>query len=215
MLPAILAFGVVGYVLGALPFGYWVARRHGVDIFKQGSGNPGATNVRRVLGKGPGNLVFALDAIKGAVAVALPLVTAGFGFWEGAAGPGPAVAGLAGALLGHSFSCFVGFRGGKGVATAVGGLAVLLPGVVAVAGIVWALVFFTTRYVSLASILGALSLPVTAWLTEEPRPYLGLCAGIALFVVVRHRGNIARLVNGTENRFSRPAPPPPPSSPAS
>jgi acyl phosphate:glycerol-3-phosphate acyltransferase len=210
MLLAIAAFGAVGYLLGALPFGYWVARRHGVDIFRHGSGNPGATNVRRVLGKGPGNLVFALDALKGAAAVALPLVMSRLGLWEAAAGPGPAVAGLAGALLGHSYSCFTGFRGGKGVATAVGGLAVLLPAVIAIAGVVWALVFFTTRYVSLASILGALSLPVTALLTEEPRTFLGLCTGIALFVIVRHRGNIVRLLNGTENRFTRPTAPPSP-----
>jgi acyl phosphate:glycerol-3-phosphate acyltransferase len=208
MLLAIVAFGVVGYLLGALPFGYWVARRHGVDIFSHGSGNPGATNVRRVLGKGPGNLVFALDALKGALAVALPVVTAQLGLWEAALGTAPSIAGLIGALLGHSFSCFSGFRGGKGVATAVGGLAVLVPAVIAVAAIVWVLVFFTTRYVSLASILGALSLPLTAFLTEEPRAFLGLCAAIALFVIIRHRANIARLANGTENRFVRPSPPP-------
>src|SRR3954466_7340453 len=119
----ILSSAIVGYLLGSLPFGYLVARAHGVDIFKVGSGNPGATNVKRVLGSKAGNTVFALDALKGATAAAwpmLPFVT----------GPDARVMGLVGviaAVLGHSFSMFTRFKGGKGVATAAGGLVVLIP----------------------------------------------------------------------------------------
>jgi len=125
MVVPFLIAAVVGYLLGSLPFGYLVARAKGVNIFEVGSKNPGATNVRRVLGHGPGNLVLFLDGAKGALAVAI---------WKlqrpatAAVAPGdldPAlvlpIVGLAAAILGHSFSCFTGFRGGKSVATAAGG----------------------------------------------------------------------------------------------
>src|ERR1700678_1092524 len=126
-----------GYLLGALPFGYLVARSRGVNIFEVGSGSPGATNVRRVLGRGPGNLVFFLDALKGAPAAALPLLLSRAYLLRPppasaapAQGVDPAIVlgcvGLALAIVGHSFSCFTRFRGGKGVATAAGGLLVLM-----------------------------------------------------------------------------------------
>jgi len=211
MLFPLLSSGLFGYILGALPFGYLVARAHGVNIFQQGSGNPGATNVRRVLGKGPGNLVFGLDAAKGALAAGLPLLAAHLGWTQGlTAHPLPsAIAGLIGALLGHSFSCFTHFKGGKGVATTVGGFAVLLPLGLLAAAAVWALIFFSTRYVSLASIVAALTLPGIAYLFRAPPALLGISAAIALFVVIMHRSNLARLISGTESKFakSKPAPP--------
>lgn len=201
-----------GYLLGALPFGYLVARAHGVNIFEVGSRNPGATNVRRVLGRGPGNTVFALDAAKGALAAGWPLLLALGGV--AASGPGPlrtlaacagwlAYVGLAFALLGHSFSCFTRFRGGKGVATAAGGILVLMPLAAAVVAVVWVATFYASRYVSLASILGALCLPLAVLLLKHDAASLGVSAAVAVFVVVRHRSNISRLLAGTEARFER------------
>ena len=137
MVTPLLIAAIVGYLLGSLPFGYLVARAKGVNIFEVGSKNPGATNVRRVLGKGPGNLVLVLDALKGAMAAAWSLLryrpnASAIGSFEGPwsmlnfhvqgdAWVGMGLAGLVGALLGHSFSCFTKFRGGKGVATGAGG----------------------------------------------------------------------------------------------
>lgn len=206
--PLLIALAV-GYLLGSLPFGYLVARAKGVNIFEVGSKNPGATNVRRVLGSGPGNLVFFLDALKGALATAWPLFhvrgeAGSFNITFGAGTPAEtqaAVAGLIGALLGHSFSCFTKFRGGKGVATATGGLLVLMPLALVIGAAVWAATFYSLRYVSLASILAAVSMPVSAFFLGEKGLLLGLTVLIAVLVVVRHRTNIQRLLNGTENRF--------------
>lgn len=212
---------VVGYLLGSLPFGFLVARAKGVNIFEVGSKNPGATNVRRVLGSGPGNLVFALDALKGAIATGWPFVhvdstvsdaTKSFGISIGAGDAAViplAVAGLVGALLGHSFSCFTRFRGGKGVATASGGLIVLMPLAVAIGAVVWAATFYSSRYVSLASIFAALSMPASAYLLDQEPVLLGLTVVIAVLVVVRHRTNIQRLLNGTESRFAKKSVPKP------
>ncbi len=216
MIVFVLFVTVVGYLLGALPFGYLVARAKGVNIFEVGSKSPGATNVRRVLGPGPGNLVFTLDALKGAAAASWALlvhtsvsVTYDLADWgmslagriSGNDWVHLGVAGLVGALIGHSFSCFTKFKGGKGVATGTGGLLVIIPVSALIGGVIWALVFFTTRYVSLASILAAASLPISVWLRGRPSLIIGMAALIALFVIVRHRTNIQRLLNGTENRF--------------
>jgi acyl phosphate:glycerol-3-phosphate acyltransferase len=201
-LPLLIA-AVSGYLLGALPFGYLVARSRGVNIFTVGSRSPGATNVGRVLGMWPRNIVFALDVLKGAVAAGWPLLVA-WGVIRDYSVPSMlGYVGLASALVGHSFSCFTWFKGGKGVSTAVGGLLVLMPVVAAIATGTWALVFFTTRYVSLASIVAALSLPASAWLLSRGGGWLDVdvAALIALFVVVRHRANIVRLLGGTEKRF--------------
>src|ERR1035438_10380245 len=149
------AAAVAGYLLGSLPFGFLVARSRGVDIFQVGSRSPGATNVRRVLGRGPGNAVFVLDLLKGAVAAGWPLAWAYLVLaHESGAGHAGVLAqdaasrehmlgyvGLASALAGHSFSCFTGFRGGKGVATAAGGLLVLMPLVAIGSAAVWLVVF--------------------------------------------------------------------------
>ena len=118
IVPLILSL-VAGYLLGALPFGYFVARSHGVNIFEVGSKNPGATNVRRVLGAKAGNTVFVLDALKGAVAALWPISAPLLHLDPHAVGS-MQIMGLVGALIGHSFSCFTGFKGGKGVATALG-----------------------------------------------------------------------------------------------
>jgi glycerol-3-phosphate acyltransferase PlsY len=111
--------------------------------------------------------------------------------------------GLAGALLGHSFSCFTRFKGGKGVATAAGGLVVLMPYVGASAAAVWVVLFLAGRYVSLASIGAAASLPVLAWAYRQGAIAIAVSGLVALFVIIRHRANIARLLAGTERRFER------------
>lgn len=192
---SILLVTLVGYFLGAISFAVIVARSQGVDIFKQGSGNPGATNVKRALGKKWGNTVFALDALKGFLAAGWPLVAYG-------ADNRLAVIGLISAILGHNFSVFLKFRGGKGVATAMGGLLALMWQVLVIGLVVWLILFFTTKIVALASILFAVSLPIAAYFihgTEDPRFYLGLI--LAVLIVVRHRSNIARMFSGKENKF--------------
>ena len=220
LIPLIIA-AVIGYLLGSLPFGYLVARSRGVNIFEVGSKNPGATNVRRVLGAGPGNLVFGLDALKGAVAaawgilsytggaVALDLDDLGFAGGEriiGSQWTELGVAGLIGALLGHSFSCFTRFRGGKGVATSVGGLLILMPIAVLIAAVTWAVVFYSSRYVSLSSIASSIVLVFAALMLHLPVLLVGLAIAIAAFVILRHLTNIKRLLNGTENKFVRKPP---------
>jgi len=217
LLPLFIA-AVVGYILGALPFGYFVARSKGINIFEHGSKNPGATNVKRVLGekfgnpgKRLGNLVFFLDALKGAVATGWPLwimakITMHPDETYRTINVPCAIIGLIFALVGHSFSCFTKFKGGKGVATAAGGFMVLMPYAMLVCLLVWVITFYTSRYVSLASIVAAFALPIAAFFFHQPPLLLGLAAVIATFVVLRHRANITRLMNGTENRFAKKSP---------
>ena len=206
MLAPLLISAAIGYLLGSLPFGYLVARAKGVNIFEVGSKNPGATNVRRVLGKGPGNLVLFLDALKGALSAAWPLLWA----WTQhgavtAAGEVVAIAGVVGALLGHSFSCFTHFKGGKGVATGAGGFLLVFPIGMAIAIGVWIATTVLSRYVSLASMLGAISLPVTALAMHRSTVLVSVTAVIAVFVIYRHRANISRLLAGTESKIGQKA----------
>ena len=192
----IIPVALVGYLLGSTSFAVIVANSQGVNIFEQGSGNPGATNVKRLLGSKLGNLVFALDALKGFVAAFWPLV-----FF---ANPNLAILGLIAAILGHSFSVFLKFRGGKGVATTMGGLLAIMPLVLLVGLLVWVICFYTTKVVALASILFAISLPVTGTLAYgvgDPRFVLALL--LCVLIVVRHRTNIARLREGKENSFKK------------
>jgi glycerol-3-phosphate acyltransferase PlsY len=217
LLPLLIA-AVVGYVLGALPFGYLVARSKGINIFEHGSKSPGATNVKRVLGEkfGPpgkrlGNLVFFLDALKGAVATGWPLwvmarITMDPEETYRTVNLPCAITGLVFALIGHSFSCFTKFKGGKGVATAAGGFLVLMPVPLLISLGIWVVAFYSSRYVSLASILAAVALPMSAFFLHQPPLLLSFAVAIALFVVVRHRTNITRLVNGTENKFIKKTP---------
>jgi acyl phosphate:glycerol-3-phosphate acyltransferase len=193
----ILSSAFIGYLLGSLPFGYLVARAHGVDIFKVGSGNPGATNVKRVLGSKAGNTVFALDALKGAVAAGWPLLP----FLAMSEASIMGLVGVIAAVLGHSFSMFTKFKGGKGVATAAGGLVILIPVASLIGGVVWMLTFFLTRYVSLGSVLAAFAVPAASWLLRNPLPLNLVATALGLFVIIRHRENIKRLLKGTESKF--------------
>lgn len=214
MFAALGIFCLLGYLIGSVNFAVLVAKKHGVDILKEGSGNPGATNVKRVLGKGPGNLVFALDALKGFVGAGLPHLLLRVDdrdhfineiFFV------VCVAGFVGTLLGHCFSCFLKFKGGKGVASTIGGLLVLLPVPILIGAAVWGLVFTLSRYVSLASIALGVSLPLSCWLLPLftkltfGQPEFWFAAAIAAFNVWTHRSNIGRLLAGTENRFVKQA----------
>lgn len=213
--------GGVGYLLGSLPFGYIVARAHGVDIFKEGSGNPGATNVKRVLGekfgakgKRAGNLVFVLDAVKGAAAAGWPMLDRVLTEWKWHYFPElpkpdwavMSVIGLVAAVLGHSFSIFTKFKGGKGVATAAGGVVVLMPIPCLIGVAAWIVTFFITRYVSLGSILAAVVVPTAGWIMGYSMPLNIVVTLLGLFVIVRHRENLKRLVAGTESKFARKPP---------
>jgi glycerol-3-phosphate acyltransferase PlsY len=205
LVPFVIA-AAAGYLLGALPFGYLVARAKGVNIFEAGSKSSGATNVRRVLGNGPGALVLLLDALKGAAAVGLAWLVVRFGSDAASTADGIerlAVAGLVAAIVGHSFSCFTGFRGGKSVATGAGGMLVLFPlgGLIALA--IFVLTLAVLRFVSLSSMLGAASLPITAVVLGRSTLLVGVTAAVALFVILRHRSNISRLLAGTEPRVGR------------
>jgi glycerol-3-phosphate acyltransferase PlsY len=217
MFAAIGIFALLGYLLGSVNFAVVVAKKHGVDILKEGSGNPGATNVKRVLGKGPGNLVFALDVLKGFVGAGLPTLV---GYVIAASGlslviPGDTfvlgVAGFVGTLLGHCFSCFLKFKGGKGVASTIGGLVVLLPVPILIGAAIWGIVFLLSRYVSLASIALGVSLPLSCWLLplvtslKFGQPEFWFAGALAAFNVWTHRSNIGRLLTGTENRFVKKA----------
>jgi len=198
----LFAAAIIGYVLGSLPFGYLVARARGVDIFKVGSGNPGATNVKRTLGAKAGNTVLALDVLKGAAATAWPLLPLTHA-------PHPMVLALIGvvaSVLGHSFSIFTKFRGGKGVATAAGGLVVLMPVACAIAGATWLLIFYAFRYVSLASILAAVAVVAASWLLPYHVAISIIASVLGGFVILRHHENIKRLLNGTESKFARKPP---------
>ncbi len=199
--PDFILVTLVGYLLGAIPFAVIIARMCGVDILKVGSGNPGATNVKRSCGKTAGNLCFILDASKGFVATAFPLFAGGFGIELNNAITLSYV-GLVSAIIGHSFSVFIKFRGGKGVAVAIGGLLAIMWEAILIALLLWVVVFYSTRYVSLASIAMAAALPVAAaFLYQFPSVHFYIALAIALVIVVRHRSNIARLIKGTENRF--------------
>lgn len=205
---ALGASALLGYLIGSVNFAVIVARRHGVDILSAGSGNPGATNVKRVIGKGPGNLVFALDALKGAAGAWLPALAVA---WATRGEPtfDTQAAGFVGALLGHCFSCFLGFRGGKGVASTIGGLLVLLPVPILVGAALWAAVFLVTRYVSLASLALGFSLPLSCWLLPQLTPLafgppeFWFSGALAAFNAWTHRSNIGRLIRGEESRFAK------------
>ena len=194
-----LSVMLVGYILGSLPFGVWVARSQGVDIFKQGSGNPGATNIMRVLGKRWAAWVLFLDALKGFVAASWP----SWGGFHTQNLDFLGILGLTSAILGHSFSIFTGFKGGKSVATALGGLLSLMPLALFTGLVVWTVSFYAVGYVSLASILMALSLPFSALLWGYGPWKVGLAIFLSLFITLRHRANLMRLLQKQEPRFSR------------
>ena len=198
---------IVGsYLIGAIPFGFLIGKLYGVDVRKVGSCNIGATNVTRTVGKIPGKICFVLDFLKGAV----PALTAQISYPEES---WLTFSCCALAVLGHIFPVYLKFKGGKGISTAAGATLALAPLPLLGAAIVWVAGFLLWRYVSLASICAAVSLPILAWLLQylEIGPAASrnvftlvfLCI-LALVAVLRHISNIRRLLAGTESRFDKP-----------
>jgi glycerol-3-phosphate acyltransferase PlsY len=187
---------VLAYLVGATPTSYLVARLvYGVDLRNHGSGNLGATNVFRVLGWRAAVPVGLFDVAKGWAPAAL------FPRWDQAPEPEWALAYGAAAIVGHVFSVFVRFRGGKGVATSAGVFTALAPWATLAALVVWVAAVAASRIVSLGSLLAAVTLPVAVYWTDEPMVTFWLAVGLAIFVIYAHRSNIGRLVRGEENRF--------------
>ena len=196
---------VVAYFLGSIPTGFLVAKARDVDIRTVGSGNIGATNVFRYLGKPAGVFVLLVDALKGWLAayVWANVVLAWF-FPNASETVRDAVRVSAGfgAILGHNFTCWLHFKGGKGIATSAGMLIALVwPALLIILG-VWIVIFALTRYVSLASVCASAMLPVAAWLTHESLAMIAVMVGMAALAIYKHRANIQRLLHGTENRIS-------------
>ena len=191
------------YALGAIPFGFLIARLRGVDIRRVGSGNIGATNVFRCVGKSWGILAFAGDALKGfAASFGLPLLVAAWVPPDHRPALGILCACLA--VAGHNWPVYLRFKGGKGVATTAGALLGIAPAAVGIGFAAWVIIFVTTRYVSVASVLSCAIIPACAWIMLRDE---GILLPVALTIlgglaVWRHKGNIQRLLAGTEHRFS-------------
>ena len=203
---AVPAAGILtAYLLGAIPFGLLVSRLRGVDIRRLGSGNIGATNVFRCVGKPWGILTFVCDLLKGFLAArAIPIVIA---MVQGDADParGLAIGCACAAVAGHNWPVYLRFKGGKGIATSAGALLGIAWQSVALGLVVWVLTFALTRYVSLASIAAAVTLGASGWLIYRNAGWALPTAltVLALAALWRHRANVQRLLAGTENRFER------------
>ncbi len=181
-----------GYALGSVPFAFLVARRAGIDVRVAGSGNVGAANVLRTTGAPLGVVVMALDIAKGAAAVLLTHLASGTIASTAAAG--------AAAIVGHVYPVWLRFHGGKGVAVAAGVFAVLTPAAAAIAAAVFLATVWTTRLVSLGSIVATVALPSAAWLDGSPRSVVIAASGGAALILFRHRANLRRIARGTERR---------------
>ncbi len=220
---------IIAFLLGSIPFGLIISRARGINIREHGSGNIGATNVLRVVGKKYGIICLVLDMLKGLIptVIAISLIR-----YEGLKNPMlipqltsysqsfpmltaqffQVLAGLL-AILGHNYSPWVGFKGGKGIATSAGVLIALMPAAVLILAAIWLLVFGISRFVSLASIVAAAALPLItllgSWLHGKiqndtwNKPLFGFSVLIAVLAIWKHRSNIQRLMDGTEHRFNR------------
>lgn len=185
----------LGYLAGSVPFAFWLARRRGIDLRLTGSGNVGAANVLRTSGTSSAVVAMLLDAAKGVVAVLVAQrLTAGQAT--------PVAAGLA-AILGHLYPVWLGFKGGKGVATTAGVFFVLAPVALVVSGVVFLTAVWVTRYISAGSIAAALTLAAATAATRAPAAVIVGAIVAAVLIVHRHRGNVSRLVAGTEHRLGQ------------
>jgi len=190
VLLVILGAYLIGSIPNGLIFGKLIWKK---DLRRFGSHNIGATNAWRILGAKAGLLIFLLDFIKGQLGVMLGSCVLGT--------PTAMVLGGFLAMIGHMFPLFLGFRGGKGVATGLGVIAALMPKITAIVFVVWLVLFLVTRYVSIASIVAALLAPILAACFNEPAVYFAFALAAAVTIVWRHRENITRLKAGRENRF--------------
>lgn len=190
---------LTGYLIGAVPFGYLAGKLRGIDIREHGSGNIGATNVLRTLGKPIGITVLILDVLKGLA----PVLIAKYFSDSSLVYILTAFA----TIMGHNYTFWLGFKGGKGIATSAGALLSLIMIPLGFAAAVWALLFFTSRYVSVASIGAALTIPIATGILQLKQdnwntPMFAFTVILAILAVWKHRGNIRKLCNGTENRFT-------------
>ena len=186
---------IVAYILGSIPNALWIGKVFkGIDVREHGSKNTGSTNAARVLGAKLGILTLILDISKGAIPtlIATMLLDSTIS---------AILVGIC-AILGHSFSIFMKFKGGKAVATTVGVFIVLVPGAILLVAVIFFLVFGITRYVSLSSMIGAISLPIWIIIFYKNIPLTIFGIIIAILIIVRHKSNIQRLLNGTESKFS-------------
>jgi len=199
---------IIGYLFGSFPAGYFAGRIAGIDIRSQGSGNIGATNVLRILGKRWGYAVFFVDAFKGFAAVRLTRFLTDHLMPANRYAEYFAILAAVLCVVGHTFPIWLRFKGGKGVATSAGAIFGLMSLAAVTVFLIWVIVFEITRYVSVASIVASAFLPVTValfmrWNLIEGRGFLYFSTLMAILVVWRHRSNFSRLRNGTEQRFTR------------
>ena len=193
----LLVVAIVAYIIGSIPTGYLIVKaKTGQDIRTVGSGSTGATNVKRVLGKNYFFLVMLLDALKGALPVVLAKLFATVGVSLGLA---PVIAAVA-VIIGHSKSIFLQFKGGKSVASGVGTILALNWVVGIVIALVWGVITYTTKYVSVGSIIALVISPFVMYFLGAPIAYVAYCALGAVYIVYLHRENIKRLINGNENK---------------
>ncbi|OIO39576.1 MAG: acyl-phosphate glycerol 3-phosphate acyltransferase [Candidatus Omnitrophica bacterium CG1_02_49_10] len=200
----ILLSVVMAYLLGSLPTGFILVKLiKGEDIRSAGSGNIGATNVVRVLGKGYGAIVLAIDILKGYIALAaLAALFYNAGFIALDRSVYFVLMGVA-AILGHTFTVFLNFKGGKGVATTAGALLAMAPGAIVIGLIVWLITFRISRYVSLSSIAAAVAVPLSMLLLKVPLAYVIFAFHIGGFIIYKHKQNITRLLKREEHRFGK------------
>ncbi len=195
----LLLLTAAAYLIGSIPFGLLIAKTQGKDIRKLGSGNIGATNVLRCLGKPLGITCFVLDVLKGFLpAFFFPMVVK-----SQADFPGIGILFGTAAILGHNFPVFLKFKGGKGVATSAGILLGVAPLAVLIGILTWGIVFYTSGYVSLGSIIAALVVVLTGWIAGYGPVIATALTLLGALTIWRHRSNIQRLRNGTENKFQK------------
>ncbi|GHT36770.1 glycerol-3-phosphate acyltransferase [Endomicrobiia bacterium] len=186
---------ILTYLCGSIPFAYIIAKVVGkIDIRTVGSGNPGATNVLRSVGKGAGIATFAADILKGFIPVHFAIIYDGFSY-------SVVIAVVIAAIAGHMFTIFLNFKGGKGVATGLGVFLALMPWPSIIAFGIFGLVFIFSGYIALGSICSALSLPLTSYFLEYSVGHIILSSAVAILIVYKHKTNIKRLKEGSESRF--------------
>ena len=203
-IPGYILTALAAYLLGSIPTGFLAAKARGIDIRTVGSGNIGATNAVRILGKPVGILVMLVDVAKGwlAVAVVARIFLRWFPPGDGHAREWLGICAGACAILGHNYTCWLRFQGGKGIATSGGAFLALAPLGLLIALGIWVVAFAMSRYVSVASILASLVLPFTVWFTTG-RPAIAAVTGVmAALAIYKHKANIKRLLDGTESRFT-------------
>ncbi len=193
----------IAYILGSIPNAVWIGKVFkGIDVREHGSKNAGSTNAARVLGAKLGIFTLVLDISKGAFPVLLTLLLKAQSLENilGISGIDAVLVGIC-AIVGHSFSVFMKFKGGKAVATTVGVFIVIVPKALLLAAVVFFTVFALTKYVSLSSITGAASLPILVYLLYSDIPYTVFAGIVAFLIIIRHRSNISRLIKGEESKF--------------